>query len=162
MVERPGSLSPALIAFLEGDTSLMLASTDAAGWPVLGRALACGVSGDGGRLTVLLAAAPNAALLAAVEETGLAALVVNKPSTHRSVQFKGRDAAVAPAGKDAGPTVARHVAGFARDVGLIGFSAAFSRTLTAHDPRGLAAVSFTPEAAFDQTPGPRAGDPVEP
>lgn len=161
-MERTRSLSPALIAFLEGDVSLMLASRDAAGWPTLGRALACDVSPDDGRLTVYFARTPNAALLAAVAESGQAALVVTKPSTHHSIQLKGRDAAVAPAGEGAAPVVAQHVAGFTRDVGLIGFSAAFSRTLMVHDPRDLAAVTFTPEAAFDQTPGPRAGDPVEP
>ncbi|WP_431861988.1 hypothetical protein [Azospirillum sp.] len=162
MVDQTRSLSPALIAFLQGDVSLTLACRDAAGWPTLGRALACEVSSDGGRLTVYLARTPNAALLAAVMESGLAALVVTKPSTHHSVQLKGRDAAVVLAGEGAGPAVAHHVAGFTRDVGLIGFSAAFSRTLMAHDPRDLAAVTFTPEAAFDQTPGPRAGDPVQP
>jgi len=161
-VEQTRSLSPALIAFLEGDISLMLASRDAAGWPALGRALACAVSDNGRRLTVYLAAGPNAALLAAVAATGLAALVVNKPSTHRSIQLKGRDAAVAPAGEGAAPVVARHVAGFIRDVGLIGFGESISRTLLAHDPGDLAAVTFSPEAAFDQTPGPRAGDPVQP
>ncbi|HYH20870.1 MAG TPA: hypothetical protein VD995_19870 [Azospirillum sp.] len=162
MMDQPECLSRELIAFLKGDISIMLASGDRTGLPTLGRALACDVSADGRRLTVFLAAKPNAALLSAIADSARVALVVNRPSTHRSIQLKGWDAEVAPAGEGAAAAVARHGAGFCRDVGLIGFDEAFSRTLMAHDPDDLAAVTFTPVAAFDQTPGPRAGGPVGP
>ena len=38
---------------------------------------------------------------------------------------------------------------------------AFVRAMLAHRPRDVVAVRFEPQEAFDQTPGPHAGSPVE-
>jgi hypothetical protein len=137
--------------------SVIVSACDAALRPALGRALACEASGDGRLLTVYLEAAPNACLLAAMGQTGRLAVVLTKPSTHRSIQVKGTAIRVAPADPLAFASVERRVAAFARDVELIGFGEAISRTLMAHDPGDMVAVTLEPTAIFDQTPGPRAG-----
>jgi hypothetical protein len=54
----------------------------------------------------------------------------------------------------------RYVEAFATDIGLLGYSAAYGRALLWFDPAELTGVAFTPAAAFEQTPGPRAGVPV--
>ncbi len=47
------------------------------------------------------------------------------------------------------------------DLGRIGWSEAFVRTLTGADPADVAALAFTITAAFAQTPGPRAGEKLQ-
>jgi hypothetical protein len=56
---------------------------------------------------------------------------------------------------------ARYVAALAADICRLGWSDGFGRALVAFDPAELVAVGFTPAAAFDQTPGPRAGARLE-
>jgi len=154
------ALGEDLAAFLESGVSIVAASCDAAGRPVVGRALGCEVAGGGTALTLYLAATPNAALLQAVSGTGRIAVVFTQPSNHRSIQVKGEAAVVAPAGAQAQPLLARHVAEFCADLALIGFSEPFTRTFMAHDPGDVVSVSFSPAEIFDQTPGPRAGSPL--
>ncbi|MGQ9367908.1 hypothetical protein [Azospirillum sp. ST 5-10] len=149
-------------AFLDEGVSVVVSSSDRANRPVLSRALACRVEPDGRRVGLLLSASASAALLDAVAETGRLAVVVTRPSTHRSVQLKGEDARVVPPTAGALDAVAHHVGPFVRDLESIGFEEPFVRTLMACDPADLAALVFTPSAGFDQTPGPKAGDALAP
>lgn len=49
---------------------------------------------------------------------------------------------------------------FGEEVGSVGFSAVFQRAIMAGTEAEAVAVSFTPTAAFEQTPGPSAGQPL--
>lgn len=46
---------------------------------------------------------------------------------------------------------------FVADLCSFGYSEAFARTLVTAASENVVAITFTPEAAFDQTPGPHAG-----
>lgn len=155
-------LSEAILHFLERGVSLVVASSDRANQPRVGRALAVHVPADGARIGVCLDRTANAALLAAVAETGRFALTATEPSTHLSIQLIGEDAVVTAADEEATVLAARHVDAFVAELALIGYGDAFTRALMAHDPATLAVVRFCPSRLYDQTPGPKAGTAVPP
>lgn len=151
-----------LEAFLRVGTSVSVAAVAAGNRPVVGRGLGWRLETDGRTVTVWLDDAANEALVDAVAASGRVAVVLTQPTTHRSIQLKGGDARVAPAMPDAAALVDHHIADFARELAAIGYAEPFTRALCAHDPTDLVAVSFTPDARFDQTPGPQAGEPLPP
>jgi len=153
-------VSEALTAFLADGVSVVVSSGGAGGWPAVARALGCTVAADGRRVTVFLAESASQGLLAATAAGGQVAVVVTKPSTHRSIQIKGRAAARVPLPADARAVLAHHGEAFARDLLTIGYDRRFTRTLMDHDPADVVAVAFTPCGIFDQTPGPNAGSAV--
>ncbi|WP_377811358.1 hypothetical protein [Azospirillum sp. A29] len=155
-------LSEAILTFLERGVSLVVSSSDRANRPRVGRALAVQVPADSTWIGVCLDRTANAALLAAVAETGRFALAATEPSTHLSIQLIGEDATVTAADPEAMAMAARHVDAFAAELALIGYGEAFTRALMAHDPATLAVVRFCPSRLYDQTPGPKAGSAVPP
>ena len=144
-------------AFIQSGVSIVVASRDGANVPRVARALGCRVSEDRRRVTVYLAAFQAAPLLAAVRAEGAIAVAFNLPSTHRAFQLKGTDAAVVPLDRADVERAQRYVEAFSADIGLLGYVAAYGRALLWFDPAELTGVAFAPAAAFEQTPGPRAG-----
>ncbi|HTO47405.1 MAG TPA: hypothetical protein VML91_07180 [Burkholderiales bacterium] len=147
-------------AFIQGAVSIVAGSRDAANVPRLARALGCRVSDDRRRVTVFLAAFQAAALLAAIRAEGAIAVAFNLPSTHRAFQLKGTDATVVPLDASDVEWAKRYADAFVADIGLLGYSGALGRALLWFEPAELTGVTFTPSAAFEQTPGPRAGEKV--
>jgi hypothetical protein len=161
MVGAPPLLDEEHAAFIQGGVSILAAARDAANAPKLARAVGCRVSPDRQRVRVLLSAAQAAGALAAVRATGAIAVGFNEPSTHRAFQLKGTDAVVSGVEPGDLETATHYVDAVAADICRLGWSSAFARALVAFDPAELVAVAFTPSAAFDQTPGPRAGARLE-
>jgi hypothetical protein len=144
-------------AFIQSGVSIVVASRDATNAPRVARALGCRVSADRRRVTVYLGAFQAAPLLAAIRAEGAIAVAFNLPSTHRAFQLKGTDAAAVPLDRSDLEHAQRYVDAFAADIGLLGYAAAYGRALLWFDPAELTGIAFTPAAAFEQTPGPRAG-----
>lgn len=151
-----------LAAFLRVGVSVSVSSVAAGNRPVVGRGVGWRPEADGRTVTVFLDDAANEALVDAVTASGRVAVVLTRPTTHRSIQLKGRDARVVPAPPDAAALVDHHIADFARELAAIGYAEPFTRALCAFDAADLVALSFTPDARFDQTPGPQAGEPLPP
>jgi hypothetical protein len=159
----PARLHPDLLAFLQRGLSLYLGGTDARGWPQVARAFAIRPLPDA-QLLLLIPAEPAAALLGAVEATGQVALVLCQPSTHFTVQIKGRDAVVEPVQAGQWPELERNRAAFGQEIHPYGFDAEFTDawfSVVGNDPGALRIVRFTPSGAWNQTPGPGAGAPME-
>jgi hypothetical protein len=151
-------LKEAQAQFIQGGVGITAASCDAQGRPSLNRAVGCSVAPDGRRVTVWLRRSQAATLLADIERSGTVAAVFSQPSTHHTLQIKSTDAVVhAPAGVDAA-ALARYVEAFHRELAPLGYTAEWTRALLGHAPADLVGVSFTPQALFSQTPGPRAGE----
>ena len=140
--------------------SITAASRTAANLPQLGRAVGCRVAPDRGHVTVLVPADQNAALVAALRESRAVAVVFSEPSTHRTIQLKGSDAVVEALVVGDAECVARWSDGFVAGLAALGYNGPMVRTFLWCDPAGLVAVRFTPQAAFEQTPGPQAGMPL--
>jgi hypothetical protein len=162
-----GESSPALIdaeqaAFICGGVGVSVATCRPGGLPAIARATGCRVSVDRRVVTLLVAATPGAAALDVVRRTGAIAVVFTQPSTHRTLQLKGNDARIVLLERGDPDLVERYVRAFAADVAPFGFSEAYMRALLACPADDLVGVQFTIAAAFSQTPGPRAGEPLAP
>ncbi|CAO3430935.1 hypothetical protein [Azospirillum endophyticum] len=155
---RETGLDAAVLNFLDRSLSVNVATSDRAGRPLVARAVAARTEDGGERLSVLIDGRANAALVAAVAETGRLAVVFSEPSTHRSLQIKGEGAAVAVPTAEEAALAGLYIDGFVAELTGIGFTESFLRAVMAFDPADLVTLHLRPSAVFDQTPGPRAGE----
>lgn len=156
-----GALTPELVEFCLSGLSIVLASCDSAGRPLVGRGLACRIE-DGGRMRVVLRRVSNRALLDAVESGGRLAVTFTQPSTHRSIQVKAQVATAAESDPADGPAAVVQTVAFRRELVDVGYSEVFAAAYVAFEPHELVALDFLPDQAFVQTPGPSAGSALRP
>jgi hypothetical protein len=153
-------LDEALAAFVQTGVSINAASRGAGNVPAVARANGCRVAVDRRTVGIVLPASKSAALLEAVRGSGTLAVVFSEPATHRTYQLKGTDATVVPATDEDRAAAARWVHAFAAVLAPLGYPEDVFRALLGAEAEDLVVVTFTPTAAFDQTPGPRAGAPL--
>jgi predicted pyridoxine 5'-phosphate oxidase superfamily flavin-nucleotide-binding protein len=140
--------------------SMALSSRDADNRPSIAKAAACRISTDRLRVTLLVDQQ-----LAADVLRDLRAGHADRRRVLRA-RHPPHAAAEGAAGRgqrsDAGRPRARAPAPEATVAHLLplGYPEAPIRSYFAHQPEHLVAVSFTPTAAFEQTPGPGAGRPL--
>ena len=151
------TLDPEYSAFVQSGVAIDVAGRDAHNVPVVARALACRVSADRQRVTVFLSGTSSTRFLNAVESTGAVAAVFCHASTVRSVQLKGSDAALVPSCAEDRGLIQAATEGFVADVVALGLPESLARLEVSHDVADLVALAFTIDAAFVQTPGPKAG-----
>ncbi|MBK6614267.1 hypothetical protein [Ottowia sp.] len=153
-------LRPEHAAWIARGVSTIVASRDALHHPSLMRAVGADIAGDGGRITVYLNQLTARQVLADLEATGQIAVVFSEPSTNRSLQVKARRVELRPAEARDAAVLQRYLRGMEWQLGQIGFSPVHTRAMLAHRLDDVVAVGFTPEQAFDQTPGRQAGAPL--
>ena len=140
--------------------SITAASPDGRNVSRIGRCLGCRVTADREKVTVFIPSAQYQGFFDALATSRAIAVVFSYPSTHQTLQLKGIDAAVAPLAPGDAEIVARHVDNFAEELGALGYPRDVVRTSQWCEAAELRAVTFTPSAAFEQTPGPGAGAPL--
>jgi len=156
-----GVLTSELAEFCQSGLSIVLASRDGAGRPVVGRGLACIIDADG-RVRVVFRDPPNAALHRAIASGAPVAATFTRPSTHRSIQLKAPRAELVRSAPPDGPSAILQTRAFADELVRAGYPARFAAAYTRFEPHELAAFAFLPENAFVQTPGPSAGSALTP
>jgi hypothetical protein len=160
MSAAPSSpIGPEQAALIARRVSIIVGTRDAAMRPHVMRAVGCRLSADRRRVTLLMPAHSSREVLADLRANGQIAVVFSEPTSHRTLQVKGDDAVVAPCGTADAELAERTAQGFAAEIGQLGLSADVARTILAHQ-NDLLAVHFTVAAAFEQTPGPSAGEPL--
>src|SRR5262249_18363406 len=95
----PPLLDEATATFIASGIYINASSTAGDSVPVIGRAAGCRVSSDRRTITLLFTAACATELLDGIRKTGQIAVVFCQPGSHQTIQLKGTDAAVVPAGK---------------------------------------------------------------
>jgi hypothetical protein len=140
--------------------SITAASRDDRNVPRIGRCLGCRITADRNQVTVLIASAQYRVFFEALAASRTIAVVYSLPSTHRTLQLKGVDGAAGPLAPGDAELAARHVESFVEELGALGYNRDMVRTAHWCDVGELQAVTFTPSAAFEQTPGPGAGAPL--
>jgi hypothetical protein len=153
-------LPPDLLAMMARGVSVIVGSRDQAMRPSIMRAVGSDVAADGGMVTVYLARRQSGQLLQDLAGSGQISVVFSEPGTHRTVQLKSSKVAIRPAAGPDKPLLARYLASMEQEIQRVGYSVALARAMLAHRVEDVVAVSFVPEQAFDQTPGPRAGSRV--
>ena len=140
--------------------SITAASRDERNVPRIGRCLGCRVAGDRRKVTLFVASSQYEAFFDALAVSKAIAVVFSLPSTHRTLQLKGGDAAVGPLAPGDAEIFSRHVDHFVDELAALGYSREVVRACHWCDAGEVRAVSFTPAEAFEQTPGPDAGAPL--
>jgi hypothetical protein len=153
-------LPPDLVAMMARGVSVIVASRDAALRPNLMRAVGSRVEEDGRTITVYLSRRQSRQVVQDLAATGHIAVVFSEPSTHRSVQLKASRLDMRNADAQDTPVLDRYREAMEREIQQVGFAPPLTRAMLAHRLEDVVAVRFTPEQAFDQTPGPRAGTPL--
>src|SRR5262249_36012579 len=148
-------------AFIQSGVSINAASSGAGNVPAVARALGCRLSPDRKRVTVFLAASRSAALLEAIAARGRIAVLFSQPTTHRTTQLKGSDAVRAGVEDGDWALIERCAHGFGADLAAAGYGGGLAGLLLDAELADVVAVSFSPSAAFNQTPGPGAGSPLK-
>lgn len=156
----PGRLPPDLLAMMARGVSVIVASRDAALRPSVMRAVGSRVDDGGQDVTVYLSRPQSRQVIQDIAATGHIAVVFSEPSTHRTVQLKATHAQMRPAEPHDQPVLQAYLASMEHEIHAVGHARELARAMLAHRLEDLVAVRFTPEQAFDQTPGPRAGTPL--
>jgi hypothetical protein len=149
----PGKLAP----LLEGLVAVHVATRDAALVPDEVMAAAALLEPDGRSLTVYLPDATSATALANLRDNGEIAVVLSQPLTHRTVQLKGRVERLRAAREEEQEAVERFAAAFDAEVAAFGLPPAALRRRTRWP---CTAATFAVREGYEQTPGPRAGEPL--
>jgi hypothetical protein len=156
-VNTTASIPPGLLEMMARGVSVVVGSRDQALRPSLMRAVGSQLSEDQRSITVYLVRAQSRQLLQDIAATGHVAAVFSEPATHRTVQVKSSQARIRQADANDQPVLARYLASMEREIQRVGYAPPMTRAMLAHRVDDLVAVSFEPQQAFDQTPGPRAG-----
>jgi len=153
-------LDASVAAFVQQGVSILVASRDASNLPHVSRGTGCSVLDDK-HLVVYVPTTRSTALLDAIRDSSAIAVVFSEPATHRTIQIKGTDAASVATPADAA-MLNRYADDFLGVLGSLGYNAAMADSLVRMQPGEVTGVAFTATAIFNQTPGPRAGEPLQP
>jgi len=158
---RPSPLDADHAAFIQGGVSVIVASRNAELVADVVRGCGCRVSRDRRQVTVLVEPSRAGTLLDDVVANGMVAVVFSQPSTHRTIQLKGSDARIVTVTPADRAVAALHLVAWIEELCSIGYAKEFAGALRGR-AEDLEAIRFTPSAAFQQTPGPGAGQQLEP
>lgn len=154
----PSPVTDELAAFITSGISINLASRSPANIPSAARAKGCVLlRGANTKLRLFVSASQARQVIADVRATGTISVTFSVPETHRTVQFKGTDARIVDMTPDDQPLLTEYLRRFTARIEPMGFSAEFIRAFFASPPDEVV-VEFSPSDAFQQTPGPNAGE----
>lgn len=155
----PARLHGELLAFLSCGLSIHVGACNRAGEPQLVRALALRIDADH-RISLLLSTPSADGLLAAVAEVPAVAITCCQPSTHRAIQLKGRGAELSVADPARWPERQPFKDRFLAEIAPYGYDETFADAWLDVPPEQWRVVTFTPTGAWNQTPGPGAGQAI--
>jgi hypothetical protein len=156
----PGSLlDQGLCAFVGGGVSIGIGARDDRRRPHTVRAI--GARRDGARIVLFVPRRQGRRVLEDVAANGRIAVVFSQPSTHRTVQLKGRDARIVPLEPGDRALALAYRDALSADLQRIGYPPTLAIALLEGLDEGADAVVFTPDEGYDATPGPRAGAPLK-
>jgi hypothetical protein len=155
-----GVLTTELADFCQSGVSVVVASCDRTALPLVGRALACRIAPDG-EMRVVLRESSNLRLLDALRDGARLAVTFTQPTTHRSIQLKAPGARLVAANASDAPAAIVQTAAFRRELMEIGYDDTFAAGYCGFETHDLVTITFRPEQAFVQTPGPSAGSALQ-
>jgi hypothetical protein len=108
-------------------------------------------------VTVFLSVQRAEQLLKDLRAGGAVAVVFTRPTTHQTIQLKGNEAAIVPLVDGDRELMRAYGSGFLEEIRAIGYRDPFASAMMMAVAEEAVGVRFTPTAAFEQTPGPQAG-----
>lgn len=156
----PAPLPEDLTQFIQSGLSITVASCGPRRVPSIAKGVGCRVSADRRAVTVLVFADQADTVLQDLREGRPIAVCFSRPSTHQTVQLKSARARCEPAAPPDVAVARRCLDLLVDDLEPISFTRRMLEAFFWRDPAQLQAVSFAPEGAYAQTPGPSAGAPI--
>lgn len=153
-------IDPATAEFLGKGVGMLIGACDEHLMPIAVRATGCKVSPDRCTVTVFVSAAQAGRMVDILGANGMISVTFSLPESHRTIQLKGSDAAVGALQEGDIGIVEAYRDAFVEQLTGLGYDPAKTRRMVTRPTEELIAISFTPDAAFTQTPGPRAGEPL--
>lgn len=147
--------------FIQSGVSITLAGCAPGRMPSMSRGYACKLLDGGNAVGIVLARVQAAEVLDNIRLTGLVAVAFSQPTTNRTLQFKGTDARIAVFDLSDEHLVLKHVDEFVPEAVALGTPEEMVRALLSYQLEDLVMVVFTPTSGFNQTPGPKAGHPLQ-
>ena len=148
-----------IVAFIQSGVSITLAACAPGRLPSMSRGFACKPV-DGEAIGIILPRTQAAEALDNIRLTGRVAVAFTQPTTNRTTQLKGTDARIAAFDPADEPLIRKHIEEFVPEVVALGTPEELVHALLSYPPEDLVMVVFTPSSGFDQTPGPKAGQPL--
>jgi len=143
--------------FLESGVSVLAGTRDRILVPEAIRGFGLRVEAQGRELAVFVPRVWGARTLANLRDNGRIAVAAARPADHRSVQVKGALVEVRDGDATDRAAIERYRELLVRDFGAIGYP---PRVLHRLNVWPCDVVRLRVEALFEQTPGPRAGEPL--
>jgi len=154
-------LDDASVALIESPhAATLLAAADSMLAPNGAQAFACRVAADRRAVQVVVAASQAEAVLANLAATRRVALVACHIRSYQTVQLKGDDAAIVAASDADRRDASRYCEEFAAYADSLGYPLPVMRAHMQCPPEQVVVVRFSVRHAFNQTPGPAAGEPI--
>lgn len=154
-------LDEASVAMIQSPQSAKLvAAADSALLASGAHAYACRVAPDRRSIAVVVSRTQSAVVLDSIAVTRRVALVACHIRTYQTVQVKGDDALIQPAGAADRQALEDFCRGFVEYSASLGYERDAMRVHMFCDPADAVVVCFTARRAFNQTPGPAAGQPL--
>jgi len=148
------------VDFLTHHVSILVGSCSAERVPSVARAYGCRVAADRRAVTVFLSLAQSERVLQNLRAGGGVTAVFSRPSTHETLQLKGAEAQIAMLEDGDRELMRVYGRSFTDEIAAIGFEEPFASAIMSGAEDEAVAVTFVPNAAFEQTPGPAAGQPL--
>ncbi|MBN7819466.1 pyridoxamine 5'-phosphate oxidase family protein [Bowmanella sp. Y26] len=150
-------LDPQMVELLTSHISIHVASSTDQNQVSLVRGVGCRVNARHDRITILVPRSQAEPVLRSIAKNGRIAAVFNQPETYRTVQFKGVDAQVENATAEDIAALPAYLRSFSERLLKYGVKEIYVHTLCGCEADDMAAISFSPLAAYLQTPGAEAG-----
>jgi hypothetical protein len=150
-----------LLDFIHQGLSITAASRDHRFIPSISKALACRVLPEAQEVRIFVNAVQASHLLADVTSCQRIAVTYCLPSSHKTIQIKGFSAKqLEPQAGDLEFTQG-YVQALSQDLETLGYHPAIIARYLHVEPEQLAVISFQPDSIFEQSPGEKAGEPME-
>jgi hypothetical protein len=159
MLDVPPLLDEETAQFMQRGVSINVASSAGDGFASMSRALGCRISPDRRKVVIFFSAECSASLLADLHNNGAIAAVFSLPTTHQTIQLKGRNVKFEPLLEGDHAIIAGYRQAFIAEIVAMGQREALAAAIVPENSTDVVALSFTPTAAYLQTPGLSAGHP---
>ncbi|MDO8907982.1 MAG: hypothetical protein Q7W55_05710 [Pseudohongiella sp.] len=161
----PLLLTNDLVDFMLGPISMKAGSCSMARVPSISQAYGCRVSpaiheAGASEVCVFLSESRSAAVLRDLRDGGAFSVVFSRPATHQTVQLKAAAVRIEPLHDGDKTLIERYGQRAMGELISLGYPPSFSKAVMAPDITDGVSVCFVPYAAFDQTPGAGAGQPL--
>lgn len=153
-------LTSELVEFLNSPVSIKAGSCSQDLTPSVTHVPGCRIDAANGEICIFVSQSQSAAVLKDLRDGGALSVVFSRPSTHRTVQFKASTVHIETLRAGDQELMARHGLRVAGELISLGYKPAFAYAMMAPEISDAVCVRFKPVAAFDQTPGASAGNPM--